>query len=226
MYKNANASFHHTKPAQRVQQQHTIAVSRINQATKRIGTMVHVFTPPKVDEIDVTIPTNELLQDPLQSQPSRPSTSASAPGDHPLVRSGTVDMDKIQKILDKVAEAEVTSVPEWEKQQLKTEAHLNRNKKKVVGTDSTKMMLLERQLVSSIKRHHDKNATDVKHVTLSGRVLVPYYKISDITHFLEIFQIVDTNLRYLTSLRPLHLSPTTPPSPLFFLRHSPSPFLF
>jgi Ca2+-binding EF-hand superfamily protein len=184
--------------------------------------MVHVFTPPKVDEIEVSIPSDELLRDPLnphhlppphsmqQQPPSQPSNSSqratggggggggeeevndSTP---PQVRTGTVDMNKIQKILQKVAEAEISSVPEWERAQLKTEAHLNRNKKKVVGTDSTKMMLLERQLVTSIKRHHDKNATDVKHVTLSGRVLVPYYKISDITHFLEIFQIVDTNLR-------------------------------
>lgn len=64
-------------------------------------------------------------------------------------------------------------------------------------TDSTVIMLLEKQLISSIKRYYDKNNSTVKHITLSARLLLPYYKISDVTHFLEVFQKVDTDLRYL-----------------------------
>lgn len=199
MYKNANATFHHTKSAKAVQQQHTITLSRINQAAKRIGTMVHIFAPPKVDEIDVVVPSagdpsHSLQRQSSSASPSRfPSVDEDDNGN--TEPKGVVDLEKIQKIMKKVAEAEISSVPEWERQQHKTEAHLNRHKQKKMVTDSTMIMLLERQLITSIKRFYDKSSTNVKQVTLSAKTLLPFYKISDITHFLEVFQKVDTNLR-------------------------------
>ena len=226
MYKNANASLHHMKTTKVVQQQHSIALARINQAAARIGKMVHVFTPPSADVIDVVIPTTEQLADPLASltknqhkvelEPEKAKihnninntttlqshvnsindySSLDEQSSSIATTKVTLNMEKIEKIMNKVSEAEITSVPEWERQQQKAEANTTRKKHAKVMTDSTVITLLEKQLISSIKRYYDKNNSVVKHVTLSARILLPYYKISDVTHFLEVFQKVDTDLR-------------------------------
>lgn len=200
MYKNATASLHHTKSTKANQQQHIITLSRINQSAKRIGTLVHVFTPPKDNSLDNIVPSINETNDQLIQDDKQRDTSSNT-DDAPISRvpTGPIDMEKIDLLMKKVADAEATSIPEWERQQHKTEAHLNKNKQRKEVTDSTMISLLERQLMTSIKRYYDKNSTNIKHVTLSARMLLPYYKISDVTHFLEVFQRVDTNLRSVVS---------------------------
>jgi hypothetical protein len=179
--------------------------------------MVHVFTPPKVDEIDVVVPSADepsRLTSSTSASPSRLPSADKDGDDGGEIKGvgvvGVVDMEKMERIMKKVAEAEISSIPEWERQQQKTEAHLNRHKQKKMVTDSTVIMLLERQLITSIKRFYDKNSTNLRQVTLSARVLLPYYKISDVTHFLEVFQKVDTNLRFALPLPPPHSDHLSP----------------
>jgi hypothetical protein len=217
MYKNANSSFHHLKAAKAVQQQHSITLSRINHSAQRIGKMVHVFTPPNADEIDVAVPVPEQLTDPTNTARTMNKIisesiekSASPPRSYDFSSrddltslsvecgtnsTGTLNLERIQKLMEKVSDAEKSSIPEWEKQQQKIEQSLKKSNHTKIITDSTVIMLLEKQLISSIKRYYDRNTTGIKHITLSARILLPYYKISDVTHFLEVFQRVDTDLR-------------------------------
>lgn len=191
MYKNANASLHHTKSAKSLQQQHIITLSRINQSTRRIGTLVHVFTPPKDDDLDINISSTEASGNKSTTHETEKTN------DIPISRAptGPIDMEKIDTLIKRIADAESSSIPEWERHQHKAEAHLQRSRSRKEVTDSTMISVLERQLITSIKRFYDKNSASVKHVTLSARTLLPYYKISDVTHFLDSFQRVDANLR-------------------------------
>lgn len=139
MYKNANASFHHMKSTKVVQQQHAITLARINQAAARIGKMVHVFTPPNVEVVDIVIPTAELLVDPLAPHPATHSSvttssttiksnkidqydqhspsliSNLSPGlneEKSIMTKSSLNMEKIEKIMAKVSDAEITSIPD------------------------------------------------------------------------------------------------------------------
>lgn len=138
----------------------------------------------------------------LPSIPSPQPSSGDKKGSHvsldPL-KSGKPDMDKVSRAMKKVAEAE-DEVPSWEqdvvRRKEKNQARLTAKQMHASRPQQSQqtVLSLERKLACSIRCFHvDKDTANPKSKVLSTRALLPHYKLSDVTDFLNVFFRVDVD---------------------------------
>ena len=114
-----------------------------------------------------------------------------------------LDVRRLSKYTKKVDDAlHQDNIPEWEKRSTARRL-LMRHRKKLKSLEASavsKMQALEKRLADCIRHvfrivgnravDHSRNI-DIK--PLTTRALLPYYKLEDVDHFLEIFNKVDTD---------------------------------
>lgn len=125
-------------------------------------------------------------------------TAATADTDATKLNFGKISayMDKVDNALD------MDNIPEWEKRST-ARILLMRHRKKLKSLEASsaaKMEMLEKRLGDSIRHvfrivgnravDHGKN---VPMKPLTTRALLPFYKLEDVDHFLDIFNKVDTD---------------------------------
>jgi Ca2+-binding EF-hand superfamily protein len=177
MYKNANVLYSEKKISKH-QAQHTISLSRIKQNVRRIGPMVQLVPP-------VTLEIGEL------PQPS--DTHGTFSNINDISHLSALDEEKIRSLVLKVDEAVLSSIPHWEKAREVRTPSKKRDFRRTMSSIRTNVDVLEKKLTVTIKsyfRNYLSPAnTEIK--ILNTRALLPYYKLSDVKHFLDAFQKVD-----------------------------------
>lgn len=113
-----------------------------------------------------------------------------------------LNYNRIANYMHKLDDAlDLDNIPEWEKRSTARRLLL-RHRKKLKSLEASahaKMVALEKRLAESIKqvfRIVGANAVDRKNSVLkplTTRALLPFYKLEDVDHFLDIFNKVDTD---------------------------------
>lgn len=183
MYKNANVLYSEKKIS-KYQAQHTISLSRIKQNLRRIGPMVQLIPPIPLEIGELTrnhsdLPTKEGQSHPIPredvSQPPRP-----------------IDEQKISLLIKRVEEAGQAGVPHWEKAR-ETSPSRNKQLRRTISSIRTNVDVLEKKLLLTVRSffRNQSLSPGAEMKILNTRSLLPYYKLSDVKHFLDAFQKVD-----------------------------------
>jgi hypothetical protein len=225
MYKNAVRTLRHQEisRAAKERQQHDLAIARISQSARHIGKMIYLHEAARPDITNdhppmsptqapsspsLTIPRAESTISNVSSKSGARvfySTDVGLVESSPISRphqqdsvSSVLNQEKIDRLMAKVDDAQVSCVPEWEsrlnpKLGSKSKAKMKRS---LTASADASVILLEKKLVAAVRSHYSHTIdTSAQQSALSTRVLLPFYKMSDVKHFLETFQKVDTDFR-------------------------------
>jgi Ca2+-binding EF-hand superfamily protein len=182
MYKNANIQVKEKRISEKFNQ-HRVTLARMKQDIRHIGSVVNVLPPRGVqlDEVIISKPPNlglEALQ----------ILSAMDPEEQ--LKTG-MHTQRVENLLEKVREAEESSTPLWEKKLFSSKGIARKDKRQVASV-RTNVEMLEKKLAQAIKVFYRVDvATLGENKPLSTRILLPYYKMADVKHFLDAFQKVD-----------------------------------
>ena len=207
MYKNANKMYAERRRYSTAQARHVVSLARIKANVRRMGDMIDIKEPPRHDLI--SLPkikgTGDDDEDEEEIERERQqqvynALSKSRQSGRRFSNIGfqgpakTVNKERVIKLMAKISDAETTGVPDWEIQQTKRKS-VRVNRKTLHRSNTAAQIatvMLEKKLGAAIKnsfRHAMDNTEEKK--TLTNRMLLPYYKMSDVRHFLDIFQKVD-----------------------------------
>lgn len=215
MYKNASSIIrNHAKnrPTSVLLARHNIAVARISKHVARAGKMLQCNQhPAHGDVVDLPLLVGKEAGDDVEEDSSRPKIEVLQRGRNLSRRSANVgmgrydntsvkrlDKERIANIMQKVTDASLEATPDWEKtldsnrRRLAKRSH--KEKKGDCYTNQHEVMLaLERKLKYAMMSAHQGVDSDTMEVrkNLTTRDLLPFYQISDLKNFIEIFVRVD-----------------------------------
>jgi Ca2+-binding EF-hand superfamily protein len=185
-----------------------MTVARINDSAKRIGKMVRT-TETKIREVPL-LPTKETY--PAEDKGSVFTSSSGAvittsDGSRIMVLSGRekqpeLDMNKVSALMQRMSEAvdsgsadhsESSSQRVSSKYGSSAAAGSKARKpiKRMASAAESNEALLEKRLVAAIRSANTTRIEDTQRSDLNTRQLLPFYKLDDVHHFIEIFQKVD-----------------------------------
>ena len=100
---------------------------------------------------------------------------------------------KLQEAIERVQIAETTGIPKYEVDMMeKLSKPRGKSNSKKSSSVTTTVALYENKLAAAIRVVFSAPVNDAEEkVKLTTRVLLPYYKLADVKHFLEIFRKVD-----------------------------------
>ncbi|CAE7525748.1 unnamed protein product, partial [Symbiodinium microadriaticum] len=174
-----------------------------------MGNMVHVEDPPThdlislppikgtgdddEDEVEIERERQRLVYNAL-SKSRQGSRRFSNIGFQPQGAKKQINKERVAALLAKINDAENSSVPDWEIRQQKVK--VGRVNKKILNRSNTAaqiaMALLEKKLSAAIRNNYRDDVDSLADKKmLTTRILLPFYKMSDVKHFLDIFQKVD-----------------------------------
>ena len=209
MYKNANKCYADKRKYSSAQARHVMSLSRIKTNVRRIGNMINIKEPPThdlvslppikgtgedddEDEEEVERERKRLVYNALSR--SQQGSRHFGSGDLQHGEKREVNREKVVALMKRVNDAETTGLPDWELRQQKVK--VGRVQKKVLHRSNTAAevatALLEKRLSAAIRNSY-RNVMDgsLDKKILTPRMLLPFYKMSDVKHFLDIFQKVD-----------------------------------
>lgn len=107
--------------------------------------------------------------------------------------SSTLKKDKIEALMSKVKDANETSIPDWEIRQIENLTRWRKRGgiKRVDSAVTSEVALLEKKLLNSLKLSFVGKGPNSEKKILTTRSLLPFYKMADVKHFVQIFQKVD-----------------------------------
>lgn len=198
MYKNAAAVIKsREKPSSSSTALSVIAKARLEQSAAKIGPMTHVIkhgaqvlkevSVPKDDKKEIgDFYSNKTEEQLMQIRLLQSKELAMSTGRLPR----PLDMEQLADLTVKV-DAALDLGSDYERLRLKS-----KNRKKGKSTISlASKNVLERKLMQAIKDIHrpvDQTAkTSDKKVTLTNKMLLPFYKVEDVRHYMDIFSAVD-----------------------------------
>jgi Ca2+-binding EF-hand superfamily protein len=197
MYKNAAAVIKsREKPSSSSTALGVIAKARLEQSAAKIGPMTHVIkhgaqvlkevSVPKDDKKEGDFYSNKTEDQLMQIRLLQSKELAMSTGRLPR----PLDMEQLADLTVKV-EAALDLGSDYERLRLKS-----KNRKKGKSTISlASKNVLERKLMQAIKDIHRPNdqpySTSDKKVTLTNKMLLPFYKVEDVRHYMDIFSAVD-----------------------------------
>jgi len=197
MYKNADLVIQsREKTSQSGTVLGVIAKARVEQSAAKIGPMTHVIKHGAQVLKEVAMPSDDKKADDFYSNKTEEQLMqirllqskelAASTGRLPR----PLDMDQLATLTKKV-ETALDLGPEYERlRDLKSK----RSKKKS-GISLASKNMLERKLMLAIKDIHrpvteSKRSTEKK-ITLTNKMLLPFYKVEDVRHYMDIFTAVD-----------------------------------
>ena len=212
MYKNASKTLS-TKRIPKSVAQHRMCLNRINDHARKVGTMVKIDDPsnleiPMLSSNDKT----SLVQteatdsgDEMRHTVSVTTTYTNSDGTSSQVMTlqsdagSQLDRERIQALIGKMADIEKTSGSESDKVNIgrlvtKGTSRKRPPIKRLTSAAESNEAFLEKKLVTAIRSVDSRSDTSTKNsCTLTTRMLLPFYKIEDVHHFLSIFQRVDAD---------------------------------
>lgn len=188
--------------------QHVVSVARIKQSIRHAGEMIHVPPSPNHDA---------LILPPLSALEVRSGKHASEEDDDDDDDSTQVSLDamkfkrrqtmildkmkmekrvlnkeKLKALMDKVSDAMITGISEEEIRGTKKLEMKERERLLLRRLDSNcQIYTLEKRLMNAIRAHFRDGEVVKAPKLLTNRMLLPFYKLADVQHFLDIFQKVD-----------------------------------
>lgn len=206
MYKHANKILRNKRLPTTVAQ-HRMAVAQINDSAKRIGKMVRV-EEVKPREVPL-LPGSEAKLLAEMSEYVATSSSAmisTSDGSQLLVLSPRekqpeLDMQRLSTLMQKVSSA-VESGPSEARAGMRPGKSIASSSadssskarvpiKRMLSAAQSNEALLEKKLIVAIRSANTTSNEGESRVDLTTRQLLPFYKLEDVHHFIEIFQKVD-----------------------------------
>ena len=219
MYKNAEKYLADKGSLSRKKVRDVVTMSRIKRNIRKINTMICVIPPPSHDEVILPQKSEYVLHaddgDANNSQNNNGNNTGnrmlvsgsdrklSKLSNSPSVTSSSIpprplDREQISVLMDKV-QAAADDIPDWEKRFLDHAKRKKKGGRRALGYNTVAIRTsLERKLCAVIKQIHKEEGKKVVeegvkkvHPELSARTLAPYYKMTDVKQFIEMFVRVD-----------------------------------
>jgi Ca2+-binding EF-hand superfamily protein len=199
MYKHANAAYARKRNFSVSQAQHAVSIARIRTNMRRIGAMVKVIEPPAHE---VALPAVKVHGEAMTAAKSDSTTRFEALAspvnsrrDRLLQELKSPNTAKISAVMAKVHEAETTGISKYEVELMAKLTKGSRRANRTLQRSAsvvTSVVLFEKKLAAAIRVvFSDPTNQPENKIVLTTRVLLPYYKLSDVKHFLEIYRKVD-----------------------------------
>jgi hypothetical protein len=208
MYKHANKVYAERRKYSQAQARHVVSMSRIKANVRRMGDMIQIIEPPTHDLIslppikgtgDDDDDDDEAIERARQ-QLVYNALSKSRSGSRRMSNIGysksnvkELNKEKVIALMQRIHDAESSSVPDWELKQY--DSSKPRERKKTLRRSHTaaeiETSVLEKKLGAAIRSSYRTLDTGGEKKILSTRILLPFYKMADVKHFLDIFQKVD-----------------------------------
>jgi Ca2+-binding EF-hand superfamily protein len=201
MYRHAKKVFTEKSRLSANQARHVVALTRISASLRKTGSMVCISEPPTHEIVLPSLPdddddvaleaTYSITLPPLVYTPlPMIRRSCSNLSDKPK----ELDPHRLAELAKRVENSAETDIPDRETVHYRSRAIASRagRDRKRQDTTQAAQAILEKRLAASIKICFSTNTDDNAVMQpLTTRVLLPFYKLSDVRHFLEIFQKYD-----------------------------------
>lgn len=197
MYKHGNAAYARKKNVTTTQAQHAVSIARIRAHVRKIGAMVQVIEPAAHE---VALPAVRVQGESNKSDSSTRFEALQSPvnsrRDRLLQELKSPNAAKLKAAIERVQEAEISGISQYEVDMMEklTKGRKKGKRKSYHRSASigTTVVLFEKKLAAAIRVvFSDPTNQPENKITLTTRILLPYYKLSDVKHFLEIYRKVD-----------------------------------
>lgn len=208
MYKHANKVYSERRKYSSAQARHVLSMSRIKANVRRMGDMIQINSPPTHDLISLPPikgtgdEEDEEEIERIRQQMVYEALAKSRQGSRRMSNIGNtsnsgvkeLNREKVVALMQRIHDAEKGGVPDWELKQFDPAKPRVRKKtlKRSYTAAEIETSVLEKKLGAAIRNsyRHTLDSGNGKKI-LTTRMLLPYYKMADVKHFLDIFQKVD-----------------------------------